>query len=106
MKSLGQSNPASNTLTTLYTVPTARKAVSSTIAICNTGDSSARYRVSHAVEGAADTRKQYVFYDVALPAKATHSYTLGMAMAESDVIRVRADSSLVTFNLWGAEEAV
>jgi hypothetical protein len=60
-------------------------------------------RLSHAVEGATDSTKQYVLYDVPVSAYSTRIFTVGIAMEETDVLRVRSDTGLVAFNAWGME---
>jgi hypothetical protein len=100
-KSLGQLLPT--TSTALYTVPSEASAVVSSIMVCNTGDAPAKYRVSHAVAGAAEATAQFLFHDAPLAPHASMAFTLGMTLAATDVVRVSSDTGLVAFNLWGAE---
>lgn len=101
-KVLGQLNPAATTLSTLYTVPGATKTVVSTLAVCNQG-SDTTFRVSVQVAAEADTPKQYLYYDVALPANNTLMATIGMTLDATDVVKVYAGSSTVSFSLFGTE---
>lgn len=103
LKNLGQSLPDANTLTAMYTVPASRSAAVSSLVVCNQGSTTAKFRVAHAVSGAADDPKQYLYYDQDVPAKKTFIATVGLSLATSDVIRVLSDTGLLSFNLYGAE---
>ena len=101
-KTLGQSNPAATTATTLYTVPAATQAVCSTLVVCNQG-LAATFRVAVRVAGLALTEKQYLYYDVALPAGATLCTTIGITLGAADVVTVYASTATVSFSLFGQE---
>ena len=102
-KVLGQAAPTAATLTALYTVPAATATTISSITICNTTSSTIKYRVSIAVANAADTIKQYIFYDVSITKNNTTSATLGITLAATDVVKVYSDTANVSFNLFGVE---
>ena len=102
-KSLGQSNPAATTETTLYTVPAATAAVCSTITACNTSATPCTYRVYLRVAGAAATTKQYLVYDATLNGNNTVTLTLGITMAATDVMSVYCSTNTAAFNLSGSE---
>jgi hypothetical protein len=103
IKVLGQSNPSATTLTDAYTVPALKSTVVSTITVCEKGGATATYRLSVAVGGVADTAKQYLVYDAPLAANETVTFTLGITLATTDVIRVYASTANVAFNIFGAE---
>ena len=100
-KILGQSSPSATTLTDVYTAPSA--AVVSSIVICNRGDADANVRVAVAVAGAADSSKQYLYYDLPVFAKDTFIATIGATLATTDVVRVYSDLATVSFSLFGVE---
>lgn len=102
-KTLGQAAPASTTLTTLYTVPSARSTVVSSLAVCNRGAVDGSYRIAVRPGGAAIDNRQYVAYDATLPAKATDTVTIGITLATGDVVSVYASNSDFSFNLFGVE---
>lgn len=102
-KTLGQSLPTGGTLTDLYVVPGATSAVLSTLVICNQGTVDDKVRVAVAVAGAADTAKQYLYYDLAVAAKDTFAATLGLTLAATDVLRVYSLGGQCSFNIFGAE---
>ena len=101
-KVLGQQNPSATTLTTLYAVPAATSVVSSSVVICNRSVATS-FRLSVAVAGAADDNKQYLFYDTAINANETQTYTLGITLAATDVVRCYATLATLTFSLFGTE---
>ena len=110
-KVLGQAVPAATTaagaassLTTLY-APSGVSAVVSTITITNQTTSAVTYRVSVRVAGAADTPKQYIAYDISLPATATDTLTLGITLATTDIVTVYTSATSVSFNAYGSEIA-
>lgn len=101
-KTLGQSNPAATTLTTLYTVPSATSAVASTLAICNQG-ASTNFRVAVRPAGAAIDPKHYIVYDNYINGNDSIFLTLGVSLATTDVVSVYAGTSTVSFSLFGTE---
>lgn len=101
-KVLGQVHVAANTDTTLYTVPAATSTVCSTIAVCNLGVSTT-YRIAIRPAGATLEDKHYLTYDAALNQNDTTMLTLGVTLAATDVITVRAGTADVTFQVFGSE---
>jgi len=103
LRVLGQLNPASSTLSTLYTVPSQTQTTTSSLIMCNSGSGNANVRVSIAVAGAADNIKQYIYYDHQVTSKESHVAVLGMTLNETDVVKVYASTANVSFNLFGVE---
>lgn len=103
IKILGQSSPLATTLTDLYTVPSNTVATISSFFAANRTATGATFRASVAAAGAADDSKQYVYYDIELPANETFVATVGMTMSQTDVFRVYSSHSGVSYNLFGAE---
>lgn len=112
-KVLGQSAPAANTATTLYTVPASKAAVLSSLCACNQNVSSGPTAVASgtfvriwiAQNGAGDDVKQYLFYDYYLGYTETLLLTPGIALAAGDLVRVQAGAANVSFNVFGMEMA-
>ena len=102
-KILGQANPSSATLSTLYTVPSSNSAVISTINICNLGTTGAVFRIACRPAGASIANTHYIVYDTALPASDTISLTLGITLGSTDVISVLANTASVNFTAFGSE---
>ena len=102
-KVLGQSNPASQTLTTLYTAPASTQAIGSTLSVCNLAATAATYRVAVRSAGASIANSQYLVYDSTVGANDTVVLTLGLTLAATDVVSVYASSASVAFSLFGVE---
>lgn len=103
-KKLAGSNPTAASLTDAYTVPGATSAIVSSIAVANRSATATSYRMSHALAGAADNNHQYFAYDVPIGGNEVHTYTLGIAMATTDVLRVYATLATLSFQIWGVEK--
>jgi hypothetical protein len=106
-KVLGQSAPAATTAADVYTVPSLKYAVISTITVCNRATASATYRISVRPNGAAQADQHYIAYDSIVPANDTIALTLGLTADAADVITVYATPSTgsvgVSFNAFGSE---
>ena len=102
-KVLGQVNPSATTATTLYTVPSAKSAVISSLTICNQASSAATFRVAVRPAGATLAALHYVAYDVAVGAADTTVLTLGITLATTDVVTVYASTATISFNAYGDE---
>lgn len=103
LKVLGQVNPAATTATDLYTVPASTQAVISTIVVANQAASQATFRISIRVAGASANAKQYIAYDVAVPANDSIILTLGIALSTTDVVTVYGSSTSLSFTATGSE---
>lgn len=102
-KILGQAAPTANTLTAVYTVPSATQAVISTITVCNQTASNASYSISVANNGAADANTQYIIRGGVVPAADSIGITLGITVDATDVIRANTNSANISFNIFGSE---
>lgn len=102
-KVLGQSNPSATTNTDLYTVGAGKSAVCSTITICNQAATSAAFRIAVRPAGAAISAQHYVAYDTSIPANDVLTMTIGITLAETDVVTVYASTATLSFNLFGSE---
>lgn len=103
-KILAQSHPSAGNLVDLYqSPPLGLGTVISSIAVCITNSPSDLWRVSNAVNGAADDIKQYIYYDDEIDYPDTFIATIGITIAPGDVIRVRSANGKLSFNLYGTE---
>jgi glucose-6-phosphate dehydrogenase assembly protein OpcA len=102
-KVLGQVNPSATTATTLYTVPSAKSAVVSSLIICNQAASAATFRIAVRPAGATLAAVHYIAYDVTVGAADTTALTLGITLATTDVITVYASSATLSFHAYGDE---
>lgn len=102
-KVLAQLKPAATTLTTAYTVPSATSTTISSVSICNTNSTGVAVRVSIQIAGAADDKKQYLYYDLPITGNDTFIATIGITLAATDVVAVQSDTTNVAFNFFGVE---
>lgn len=99
--SLAQSSPAATTLTSIYTVPSGKRATVEVV-ICNRA-ALTTVRLSQAINGAADALAQYLLYGYEIEANDAVS-TARFTANGGDVIRVYSASGNVTFQVNGIEE--
>ena len=102
-KSPAQLEPAAQTLSTLYTVPSATQAVISNIHACNLGGTSASIRVAVRPDGTSIADQHYLFFGLMITANDTVEFGHGITMDASDVLSVWSSSGSVSFNLSYAE---
>jgi hypothetical protein len=102
-KVLGQVNPSATTATTLYTVPSDKSAVISTLVICNQAATNATYRIAVRPAGATLAAVHYVAYDIPVGASDSTALTLGITLATTDVVTVYASTATVSFHAYGDE---
>ena len=93
-------------LTDLYTVPSGKNAVISTIAMCNYGTASAFAHVFVRPAGATQADIHTLASGVALVPDDTLFITAGFALGTADVVSVQADSADVTFHAYLNESDV
>ena len=103
-KVLGQSNPAAATDTTLYTVPASTETVVSTITVANLG-ASGTFRIAIRPAAASIANQHYLVYEATLNANDSITLTLGVTLATTDVITVRASNTSFAFQAFGSEIA-
>jgi hypothetical protein len=102
-KTLGQSNPVATTETALYTVPAATSTIASSVIVCNRSTVLSTFRISIAIGGAATTNKDYIYFDLPIGANDTFIATIGVTLAATDVVRVYASNTNLSFSLYGSE---
>lgn len=102
-KVLGQVNPSATTATTLYTVPSGKTSVISTLVVANLSSTAATYRIAIRIAGSALSNEEYIAYDVALSGNDSTALTLGITLAATDVLTVYASTTNVAFNAFGDE---
>ena len=100
---LGQSNPSATTLTTLYTCDASSGTVASSIVVCNRSATPTSFRVAVRPAGASISNEHYIYYDVTIAGNDTFIATIGITLANTDVISVYATLATLSFNLFGVE---
>lgn len=103
-KVLGQSCPTGTSNVDIYTVPASTSAVASTLSIANITTSNATFRVAVRPAGTAVANQHWIAYDASVAANDSVMLTLGMSLAATDVVTVRASTAnAVAFSLFGSE---
>ena len=103
---LGQRNPTSNVLTTLYTVPAGNSAIISTIVITSlnetegTGNS---FSIAVNTATAAVANSNFLAYRINCPTRDTVTLTLGITLNAGSIISVNSNSALMSFSAFGTE---
>ena len=105
-KVLGQSNPSATTVTTLYTVPSAKEAVVSSISVANLTATAATFRLAVRPAGEAIANKHYIGYDITVGASDSTIITVGLTLATTDVLSVYASTANIAFQAFGDEASV
>jgi glucose-6-phosphate dehydrogenase assembly protein OpcA len=105
-KVLGQVNPSATTLTTLYTVPSAKEAVVSSISVANLTSTAATFRLAVRPAGASIANQHYLGYDITVGASDSTIITVGLTLATTDVLSVYASTANVAFQAFGDEASV
>jgi hypothetical protein len=101
IKILAQSKPSAASLTTIYTATTST--VCSSIVITNQSGTPTNFRISVAVNNAADEPKQYIYYDAPIGSFGTFIATIGITLGTNDTLRVYNTFATCSFNLFGQE---
>ena len=102
-KVLGQSSPSAITNTNLYTVPTGKQAVISTIMVANRAAAAASYRLAVRPDGNALASQHYIAYDVTIGANDSTALTIGLSLGADDVLTAYASSASLSFGVFGSE---
>ena len=105
LKVLSQTNPSAATLTDSYTCGAANGTVVSSLTVCNRSATPTSFRISVAPAGAANDVKQYLYFDVPIAGNNTFAATLGVSLANTDVVRVYATLATLSFNFYGQENS-
>lgn len=102
-KVLGQAAPAATTNVNIYTVPSLKQAVISTIVVTNRSAVARLYRIAVRPAGATLTNQHYIAFDVTVGGGDSSTLTLGITLAASDVIAVYASTTDLSFSVFGSE---
>ena len=103
-KVLGQSAPAANTTSNVYTVTAATQAVISSIIITNRNSgANATYRIAVQPAGAALANQHYIAFDAPVTSLDSVALSLGITMGNTDILSVYSANANITFNVFGSE---
>jgi len=93
-----QGTSSTGTYATLYNTSASSTAVLSTIAICNTASSSATYRIALMASAGTPAAMNWIVYDSVVAGNDTIGLTLGIAVGNSEFVRVSSSANTVTFS--------
>jgi hypothetical protein len=96
---LAQLSPSASVLSDLYTCPNNTKAVVQII-VANRDTSAGLYRLSVAIDDAADSVEQYIVYDGVVDASDSLA-SVPISLNSNDTVRVRSSNGLISFSLTG-----
>ena len=102
-KVLGQVEPAADTLTTVYTVPSATETVVANVCVTNLGSSPAAIRIAVRPNGETIADKHYIVYDSGIDMYSYEFLTMPITLDATDVISVYSSTGAVAFNVFGSE---
>lgn len=105
LKVLGQVVPSAASLTTLYTVPALTTTICSSLVVSNSSATPTSFRVAVRPAGAAIDPKHYLYYDVPIAGNDTFVASIGISLAQSDVVSVYSTLATCSFNLFGQENS-
>jgi hypothetical protein len=100
-KVLAQSAPSATTATTLYTATNAT--IVSTINIANTGGAADTIRIAVRPAGATLANLHYIAYGVQVPSGSLLAITIGITLANTDVITIYSTTGTSSFSAFGSE---
>jgi hypothetical protein len=100
---LGQIQSVANTFQDVYAVPTNNSAIISSIQVCNQASTADIFRIAIRPGNAAISAKHYIAFNATVPPTDTVGLSLGMGLAEGDVVTVLANTSSVSFGVFGTE---
>jgi hypothetical protein len=91
------------TYATLYNTSASATAVLSTIAICNTASATATYRVGIMGSAGTPAAANWVVFDSVVAGNDTIFLTVGIALQNSQFVRVSSSANTVTFSAYVSE---
>ena len=93
------------TASILYRVPAGRKAVLSSVNVCNRAATLTRVSISHVTTSvvASLVTADYIVYNEKMYEYDSEGFKRGITMAASDMIVADSDNASVTFIVWGVE---
>jgi hypothetical protein len=98
-----QGTAAVTTYATLYGTSASTTAVISTILVVNTSSSSATYRIAIMSTEGTPAAANWVVYDSVVAGNDSIALTLGVALGNTQYIRVSSSANTVTFNAFISE---
>lgn len=87
----------------LFVVPVSSRARILGITVCNRNAYTTSFRLNIAIKAAATDPKQYLYYDLPVPAHDNFMATFRVTLNAADVVRVYAGTSGLSVTLYGEQ---
>ena len=98
-----QGTASTGTYATLYSTGASTTAVISTIAITNTSSSTATYRIGIMESAGTPAAANWLVYDATVAGNDTILLTAGIALGNTQFVRVSSSANTVTFSAYVSE---
>lgn len=106
-KILGQAAPANTSNANLYTVPTGKEAIISSIAVANVTGTDALYEIYVRPSGAAAATSNALVFDATATKNSTVIIQAGITLSAGDIITVQTGTAnAITFHAYGTEVTI
>lgn len=103
-KILGQSAPANTSNANVYTVPSGKETIVSSIAVANVTNTDALYEIYVRANGAAAAASNALVFDATATKNSTTIIQAGITLSAGDIITVQTGTSnAITFHVFGTE---
>jgi len=102
-KVLGQVAPSATTNTTLYTVPSLKETIVSTLVVTNRGIALTEFDIAVRPGGETLADKHYIAKTVPINGADSTTITIGLTLTAGDVITVYAANANLSFSAFGSE---
>jgi hypothetical protein len=102
-KVLGQRLSNAGVPLDIYAPPAGNSTIVSSINICNQRGDTSSFRLAVRPANAALSGLHYLAFDTPIAANDSLTLTMGMTLATTDTVTVQANTSNVSFSLFGSE---
>lgn len=102
-KILGQIETTANTLSNVYSVPSATEAVVNSIVVTNTGASNASFSLLVRPDTDSDGDKNYIIRGVIVPGNDSMTLNLSLTLPAKAVIKANSNQSTLSVGAFGVE---
>jgi hypothetical protein len=103
-KILGQSAPTNTSNANVYTVPTGRETIVSSIAVANVTNTDAIYEIYIRANGATAAASNALVFDATATKNSTTIIQAGITLSAGDIITVQSGTgNAITFHVFGTE---
>jgi hypothetical protein len=102
-KVLGQRLSVAGITLDIYGVPTNSNTIISSVNICNQSNNSSSFRLAVRPANAALSGLHYIAFDTPVLPNDSLTLSMGMTLAATDTVTVQANTSNVSFALFGTE---